>query len=312
MPSTILLTGASSGFGAMTVRALADAGHTVYAGIRDTTGRNAPAVAAAAAYAASRSVDLRTVEMDVSDQASVDAAVTRILDERGRLDVVVHNAGHMVLGPTEAFTPDQLAAVYDTNVLSTQRVNRAALPHLRAQGDGLLIWVGSTSTRGGTPPYLAPYFAAKAAEDSLAVSYAAEVARFGIDTTIIVPGSFTTGTNHFANAGHAADTAVADAYDARYAGLMDQVSTRLAELSPADADPSEVAAAIVRVVATPKGRRPFRVHIDPADDGAEDVNALGDRIRRDFYERIGLADLLSPAGSVRAVEAGNSRDPRAV
>jgi NAD(P)-dependent dehydrogenase (short-subunit alcohol dehydrogenase family) len=312
MPSTILLTGASSGFGAMTVRALADAGHTVYAGIRDTTGRNAPAVAAAAAYAASRSVDLRTVEMDVSDQASVDAAVTRILDERGRLDVVVHNAGHMVLGPTEAFTPDQLAAVYDTNVLSTQRVNRAALPHLRAQGDGLLIWVGSTSTRGGTPPYLAPYFAAKAAEDSLAVSYAAEVARFGIDTTIIVPGSFTTGTNHFANAGHAADTAVADAYDARYVGLMDQVSTRLAELSPADADPSEVAAAIVRVVATPKGRRPFRVHIDPADDGAEDVNALGDRIRRDFYERIGLADLLSPAGSVHAVEAGNSPAPRAV
>jgi NADP-dependent 3-hydroxy acid dehydrogenase YdfG len=72
--------------------------------------------------------------------------------------VVVHNAGHMVLGATEAFTPEQLAAVYDTNVLSTQRVNRAVLPHLRAQGDGLLVWVGSSSTRGGTPPYLAPYF----------------------------------------------------------------------------------------------------------------------------------------------------------
>ena len=72
--------------------------------------------------------------------------------------------------------------------MSTQRVNRAVLPHLRAQGDGLLVWVGSTSTRGGTPPYLAPYFAAKAAEDSLAVSYAAELARFGIDTTIVVPG----------------------------------------------------------------------------------------------------------------------------
>jgi NAD(P)-dependent dehydrogenase (short-subunit alcohol dehydrogenase family) len=93
--------------------------------------------------------------------------------DAGRLDVVVHNAGHMVLGPTEAFTIEQIAEVYDTNVLSTQRVNRAALPHLRAQGDGLLMWIGSTSTRGGTPPYLAPYFAAKAAEDSLAVSYAA-------------------------------------------------------------------------------------------------------------------------------------------
>jgi NAD(P)-dependent dehydrogenase (short-subunit alcohol dehydrogenase family) len=235
MSMTIVVTGASSGFGAMTVRALADAGHTVYAGIRGTTGRNAPAVADAAAYAAAHAVDLRTLEMDVSDQASVDAAIARIIEAEGRLDVVVHNAGHMVLGPTEAFTPEQIAATYDVNVLSTQRVNRAALPRMRAQGDGLLVWVGSTSTRGGTPPYLAPYFAAKAAEDSLAVSYAAEVARFGIDSTIIVPGSFTTGTNHFANAGHASDQHVVDAYEVRYAGLMDQVAARLAALSPPDA-----------------------------------------------------------------------------
>ena len=92
-------------------------------------------------------------------------------------------------------------------MLGTQRVNRAALPHLRAQGHGLLLWVGSSSTRGGTPPYLAPYFAAKAAMDAVAVSYAAELARFGIETSIVVPGAFTSGTNHFANAGHPADTA---------------------------------------------------------------------------------------------------------
>jgi NAD(P)-dependent dehydrogenase (short-subunit alcohol dehydrogenase family) len=199
---TILVTGASSGFGAITVRALADAGHTVYAGIREIDGHNQQAVADAAGYAKTRQVQLRTVELDVSDQPSVDMAIERILAETGQIDVVVHNAGHMVLGPLEAFTPEQLTELYDTNAVSTQRVNRAVLPHLRAQGDGLLVWVGSTSTRGGTPPYLAPYFAAKAAEDSLAVSYAAELARFGIDTTIIVPGSFTTGTNHFAHAGH--------------------------------------------------------------------------------------------------------------
>jgi len=295
MPKTIVITGASSGFGAMTARALADAGHTVYAGIRGTTGRNAAAVENAASYAADHQVALRVVEMDVADQASVDTAIGQVLREAGRLDVVVHNAGHMVLGPTEAFTPEQLAAVYDTNVLSTQRVNRAALPHLREQGDGLLVWVGSTSTRGGTPPYLAPYFAAKAAEDALAVSYAAEVARFGIDSVIVVPGSFTSGTNHFANAGSPTDTATAHAYEERYAGLMDQVGTRLAELAPADADPTEVARQIVAVVDTPKGRRPFRVHIDPADDGAEVVNAVGDRVRTEFYRRIGLQDLLTPA-----------------
>lgn len=293
MSKTIIVTGASSGFGAMTVRALADAGHRVYAGMRGTGARNATAAAEATSYAADHGVDLRPVEMDVSSQTSVDNAIATVIGESERLDVVVHNAGHMVLGPTEAFTPQQVAQVYDTNVVSTQRVNRAALPHLRRQRDGLVVWVGSSSTRGGTPPYLAPYFAAKAAEDSLAVSYAAELARFGIETTIIVPGAFTTGTNHFANAGAPDDTATAKAYQAEYAELMDQVGQRLAELSPPDADPTEVARQIARVVDLPKGSRPFRVHIDPAGDGAEEVNALGDQVRARLYERIGLKDLLA-------------------
>jgi NAD(P)-dependent dehydrogenase (short-subunit alcohol dehydrogenase family) len=295
MRKNIVVTGASSGFGALTVRALADAGHTVYGGMRETAGRNAPAVAELAGYAREHGVDLRAVEMDVGDQASVDAAVERIVAEAGRLDVVVHNAGHMVLGPAEAFTPEQLAAVYDTNVVSTQRVNRAVLPHLRAQGDGLVVWVGSSSSRGGTPPYLAPYFAAKAAEDALAVSYAAELARFGIDTTIVVPGAFTSGTNHFAHAGHPENPEIVAAYEERYANLLDQVSERLARLVPADADPAEVARQIARVVDLPKGERPFRVHVDPAHDGAEEVFDHGDRIRADFYRRIGLEDLLRPA-----------------
>lgn len=292
----IVVTGASSGFGALTVRELAAAGHTVYAGMRETAGRNAPAVADLAEYARDRGVDLRPVEMDVTDQASVDAAIEQIIVGSGRLDVVVHNAGHMVLGPAEAFTTEQLIAVYDTNVLSTQRVNRAALPHLRARGDGLLVWIGSSSSRGGTPPYLAPYFAAKAAEDALAVSYAAELTRFGIDTSIVVPGSFTSGTNHFAHAGHAASADVAAEYETRYAGLMDHVSERLAALAPADADPSEVARQVARVIDLPRGQRPFRVHVDPAHDGAEEVFDLGDRIREEFYQRIGLDDLLRPAG----------------
>ncbi|HWD82380.1 MAG TPA: SDR family oxidoreductase [Kribbella sp.] len=293
MPKTILVTGASSGFGAMTVRALADAGHRVYAGMRNTTGRNASAVAELAEYAAVNSVELHAIEMDVSSQDSVDAAVQEIVDA-APLDVVVHNAGHMVLGPAEAFTPDELVEVYDANVLSTQRVNRAVLPHFRRRRDGLLVWVGSSSTRGGTPPYLAPYFAAKAAEDSLAVSYAAELARFGIDTTIVVPGSFTTGTNHFVHAGHPADAQRVDEYEELYAGLVEQVATKLAKLAPSSADPAEVAWQIVRVVDLPKGRRPFRVHIDPVNDGAEEANILGDRLRTAFYDRLELTDLLTP------------------
>jgi NAD(P)-dependent dehydrogenase (short-subunit alcohol dehydrogenase family) len=273
-------------------------------GMRDIGGRNAQAAEAARLYAIQHGVALRPIEMDVSDQASVDGAVAAVLAETRRIDVVVHNAGHMVLGPTEAFTPEQIAAVYDTNVLSTQRVNRAVLPAMRARRDGLVLWVGSSSSRGGTPPYLGPYFAAKAAEDALAVSYASELTRFGIETTIVVPGSFTSGTNHFANAGRPADEYIAMAYETEYAGLMDEVSRKLAELAPAEADPSEVARQIVKVVDMQKGSRPFRVYVDPADDGAEDVFRVGDRVRQWFYQRIGLSGLLSVNSSASPKSTG--------
>jgi hypothetical protein len=108
-----------------------------------------------------------------------------------------------------------------------------------------------------------------------------------------VPGSFTSGTNHFANAGTPADEYIATAYEAEYTGLMDEVSRKLAELAPADADPSEVARQIVKVVDMPKGSRRFRVYVDPADYGADDVFRVGDRVRQWCYQRIGLADLLS-------------------
>ena len=133
-----------------------------------------------ARYAAQHGVDLRTVELDVSSTDSVERGVAAVLAEAKQIGVVIHNAGHMSLGPAEAFTPEQFAELYDVNVLSTQRVNRAVLPHMRARRHGLVMWVSSSSTRGGTPPFLSPYFAAKAAMDSLAVSYASELTRWGI------------------------------------------------------------------------------------------------------------------------------------
>lgn len=295
MPQVIVITGASSGFGALAARALAQAGHTVYATMRETAGRNAPRVAEVARYAAEHGVDLRTVELDVAAEASVEAGIAKIVADTGRLDVVVHNAGHMSFGPAEAFTPEQFAELYDVNVLSTQRVNRATLPHLRRQGRGLVVWVSSSSARGGTPPYLSPYFAAKAAMDSLAVSYAGELARWGIETSIVVPGAFTKSTNHFAHSGAPADTARAAEYTAGpYAGVPERALKGLASLEPADADVGAVAEAIVKVVGTPFGRRPFRVHIDPSQDGAEIVNGVADRVRAELFRRIGLEDLLSP------------------
>jgi len=294
--SVILVTGASSGFGLMTAKALAEAGHTVYASMRETTGRNASQVAAVAAWAAEHKADLRTVELDVQSDASADAGVARIIADAGRLDVIVHNAGHMVFGPAEAFTPEQLIQQYDVNVLGAQRVNRAALPHLRGRHKGLLVWVGSSSTRGGTPPFLGPYFAAKAAMDALAVTYSTELALWGIETTIMVPGAFTKGTNHFAHSGKPADAARVAEYEAGpYAGIAEKALKGLAGLEPADADPAEVARQIVRVVDMPFGKRPFRVHVDPSQDGAEIVNGVADRMRHEMYRNIGLENLLHPA-----------------
>jgi NAD(P)-dependent dehydrogenase (short-subunit alcohol dehydrogenase family) len=305
MTKTILITGASSGFGALSARALADAGHTVYAGIRGTTGHNQPQVEDAVQYARDHEVDLRAVELDVSSDESVNRAADHVLSEIDHLDVVMHNAGHMVTGPSEAFTPQQCAELYDTNVLGAQRLNRAVLPHMRGREDGLVLWTGSTSTRGGTPPYLGPYFAAKAAMDALAVTYAGELARFNIETTIIVPGSFTRGTNHYAHSGHPGDTDIAVAYDAAFPGLMQQISDRMDELLPPDADVTAVADAVVRVVEMPHGRRPFRVHIDPADDGAAVVNAVADHMRAWFLGRIGLEDVLRPHAARQVTIVGS-------
>src|SRR6202048_1141052 len=298
MEEIFATTGASSGFGRLAATALAKAGHTVYASMRGTTGRNAAQVADVEKFGRDNSVDLRAIELDVGSQESVDAAIARVVAEQGRLDVVMHNAGHMVFGPAEAFTPEQLAQLYDINVLSTQRVNRAALPQLRKQGKGLLIWVSSSSSAGGPPPYLAPYFAAKAGMDALAVVYARELTRWGIETSIIVPGAFTGGTNQFARAGSPADQERVAEYEAGpYKGFADDILKGFTAIVPPEADVSAVAEAIVKVVDTPFGKRPFRVHVDPAQDGAEVVNAVSDRVRAELLRRIGLGDLLTPRDS---------------
>lgn len=303
MKQVIVVTGASSGFGALAARALADAGHTVYASMREAGGRHAAAVKAVEEYAAERNVDLRAIELDVASQESADSAIEKIVSQSGRLDVVVHNAGHMVFGPAEAFTPEQFAELYDINVVSTQRITRSALPRLRKHGRGLLVWVSSSSVAGGTPPYLAPYFAAKAGMDALAVQYARELALGGIETSIIVPGAFTRGTNHFAHSGTPADKDRAAAYDAGpYKGYGRKIQEAFAAIVPEDADVGAVAEAIVKVVDAPFGKRPFRVHIDPTQDGAEVAFAVIDRVRTEMLHRVRLDELLVPSRNYAEVQ----------
>ncbi|CKI00605.1 SDR family NAD(P)-dependent oxidoreductase [Mycolicibacterium smegmatis] len=295
-PNVVLITGAASGFGRISAEALAMAGYTVYASMRGTAGHNAAQVAAIAGFAQTNGVDLRSVELDVGSQESVNAAIDHVLGESGRVDVVLHNAGHMSFGPAEAFTAEQMAQLYDINVVGTQRVNRAVLPHMRARRRGLLLWMSSSSAAGGTPPYLGPYFAAKAAMDALAVSYARELTLWGVETSIIVPGAFTSGTNQFANAAVPGDEDVAAAYEAGpYTGYGERIQKAFNELVPPEADPTTVADAVVAVVDAPFGKRPFRVHVDPSDDGGQVGFTVLDRLKAEMMHRTGLSELLHVA-----------------
>jgi NAD(P)-dependent dehydrogenase (short-subunit alcohol dehydrogenase family) len=185
---------------------------------------------------------------------------------------------------------------FDINVLGAQRLNRAVLPHMRKAGKGLLIWTSSSSTRGGTPPFLGPYFASKAAMDSLAVTYAGELTKWGIETSIVVPGAFPKGTKHFENLGKPRDeTEIEKEYmEGPYNGVPERIVEGLMAITPEEADPADVAKAIARLVDLQHGKRPFRVHVDPIDDGAEVVNSVADRIRAEFLRRIGLDDILRP------------------
>lgn len=289
----ILITGASSGFGLMTARHLASAGHIVYASMLN---EDAKAIQSFKELKSKHTV--KPIILDVTSQQSCNDAVATILQNEKQLDVVVHNAGAMCFGPAESFTPETYIRYFDINCVGTQRLNRAFLPHMRSRRDGLIIWNSSTSTRGGTTPFLAPYFAAKAAMDSLAVTYSTELTRFGIETSIVVPGAFTRGTNHFAHAGQPDSKKIADEYLGEgkpYHGVSDEMLKKLARLEPEWADPEEIARQIVKIVDTEKGKRPFRVHVDPIDDGAEAVNEVADLKRQEMFERIGMEELLKPA-----------------
>jgi len=291
MKSVILVTGAGTGIGKLSALALAEAGHVVYASMRDVEGRNRGRADELRAISAQRGNALMPLELDVLSQDSADAAAATIVREQGRIDVVMQNAGHLVVGPSEAFTPEEMMKVFDTNLFGAQRVNRAVLPYMRKQESGLVLWISSTTTKGGFPPFMGPYGAAKAAMDSLAVTLAYELARFGVETSIVVPGAFTSGTDHFPSAGKPADSARAQAY-ARYDGVMDQIGARLSALTPPDADPKAVADEVVRIVGMEKGTRPMRSVIDFVGDGAAQVLEVSERVRIEFAKRIGMGDLL--------------------
>lgn len=292
----VLITGAGSGIGKAIALALARAGHHVYASLRDVGKTNRERGEALAQMARQESLALEVVELDVLSETACRAAVDLILARHGRLDVVINNAGMLMTGLTEAFSVEQVAHIIDTNALSWLRVNRAALPAMRRQGQGLLMYVGSTTSRLHEP-FLGPYIASKVAGDALAEVMAMEVRASGIDSVILMPGAFTAGTDHFAHTPAAAFPAIELQYG-ELATRLEGLGAKLEAIDRANGGALEVSAvgeAAVAVLAMPRGQRPLRITIDGQRKGTEAIDAVYHQKQAAFLHHMGLDDMILPA-----------------
>ncbi|MFC8083070.1 SDR family NAD(P)-dependent oxidoreductase [Streptomyces sp. NPDC057340] len=164
----VIVTGAGSGIGRAVAMELARAGHIVYAGMRDLDGRNSRRAEDLRELASAEDLRLTALELDVLSEPGCRSAVDAVLAEHGRIDGVVDNAGMLMTGVAEGFTPDQFLRILDTNAVSWLRVNRAVLPVMRRQGSGTLAYISSTSAHIAEP-FMATYIASKAAGEFLEV-----------------------------------------------------------------------------------------------------------------------------------------------
>jgi len=294
MAQTILVTGSTSGFGRLTVETLARQGYTVFAGMRAVAGKNAPAAEALRALAEREQLALHIIEIDITDDASVEQAIASLVGITSRLDVVVNNAGIAYSGPLEAFTLKQVQQQFDTNVFGVLRVNRAALPHMRRQGSGLLLQIGSIAGRLALP-FQGLYAATKFALEALTQSYRYELAPFGIDAAIIEPGTYPTPIA--AKRQVAADTE----RTALYQAAMDAFTTPFfaENRSATPPDPQEVADAVARVIAQPAGERPLHTVVAPVAQrqAPQAINDAVTQATRSFFEALDLPlATLAPRG----------------
>lgn len=284
--SKILITGASGGFGALTVKTLLKDRHRVVATMRNVDSKNKAIADKLTALGA------KIVDLDVTDDKSVHSGITKAIELLEGLDVVINNAGVGVLGIQEQFTIDDFKQLFDINVFGVQRVNREVLPHLRSQGSGLLIHVSSLLGRIAFPFY-GPYNAAKWALEALAENYRVELSGFGVDSCLVEPGGYP--TSFMENLMQPSDHSQDEGYGQMVHAPMQAFKAFEGALASNPAqNPQNVADAIANLISTPAGQRPMRTVVDNMGMGThiEPYNNQLAQIHEGLYNVFGMGDML--------------------
>ncbi|MEZ4729601.1 MAG: SDR family oxidoreductase [Caldilineaceae bacterium] len=289
MGKKILITGATGAMGFLMCKTLVGHQYTVVGTTRSLTGKRASIVKEL------QSLGVQLVEMDITDDASVNQAVEEAIRLVDGLDVVINNAGIGTIGIQEFFTVEAMHQVFDVNVYGVQRVMRAALPQLRKQGQGTVIHISSGIGRL-TFPFYGTYCASKYALEAIAESYRAELAGFGIESCIIEPGAMPTEFLDGMLQLQPQDEARSQAYgdmihvpQAAMEGLQQALQTN------PDQHPQKVVDAMVDLLAMPFGTKPFRTVVDYTflKDPVEAYNGLLHDITRQLYIANGMEGMLS-------------------
>jgi NAD(P)-dependent dehydrogenase (short-subunit alcohol dehydrogenase family) len=295
-PIVVLITGCSSGFGRAAAEVLAKKGFRVYAGMRETVGRNADAASELRGFN-SENRFLRVVDLDVSSDASVEAAVRQTLQEAGKIDVLVNNAGLFMVGPMEAFTLEQWKMAFETNLFGAVRMDRAVLPSMRRDGNGLLIHISSVAGRLASPVD-GVYCASKHALGMVAEVYRYELAPFGVDSVLIEP--FVYPTAIFGKALKPAD----ESRSAEYVSFGNIEKRRLgffdaALRAPGIGDPSELGEKIAELIRLPIGKRPLH-NVLPASmqERLNPLDSFMEKAQLRSMEMSGFTDLLEQRARV--------------
>lgn len=269
---SILITGTSSGFGRLSALHFARLGGNVIASMRNLKGGKRAEAQELMDVASQEKLKLAVVEIDVTRDEQVASGVTKAEKiAGGALDVVLNNAGIGVGGPAELYDMANLQRAFDVNFFGYQRLARAALPKMRARGQGLLVEVSSQLGRL-LIPNLGAYCATKFAVEAMFETMAYELAPFGVDVTIIQPGGYPTkiwdnGAQYFDELLAAADAERKDAY----AGHIEMASGLLG--GQYSTDPMDVPRAIADIIAMPPGKRPLRKPVHPNTQASDALNA---------------------------------------